>query len=254
MALVLEPRIAQTTTTTGITAFALGGAVVSYGTFASCMVVSDTTEYVAYGVDASGVPTGEWEEGIGTYSGTNTLTRTTVTNSSNAGAKISFSAGTKVVIMTPSSTRLLSIDGKQSILVSGTSIKTINGISILGSGNISTGSGASYIWTDKGTVTSGTVTFTVSTGAVQRLVVGGAITIATTGWPSTGTYGELVIELVNGGAFSITWPASINWIKIDGTTSTSFTTNGVQLLSTGTDWVTLWTRDGGTTIYGKIVR
>lgn len=42
----------------------------------------------------------EWEVGIATYSGTNTLTRTTVIASSNAGSAVSFSAGTKSVYLT----------------------------------------------------------------------------------------------------------------------------------------------------------
>jgi hypothetical protein len=115
------------------------------------------------------------------------------------------------------------------------------------------GGGSSSVMVDKGTVTSGTVTFNVSTSSYQRLQVGGALIIATSGWPTANTYGELMLELVNGASAAITWP-SINWIKGDGTVTTTFSTNGVSLQVSGTDFISLWTRNGGTTIYGKIIR
>ena len=82
----------------------------------------------------------------------------------------------------------------------------------------------------------------------------GAQTLSISNWPPSGTLGELLIEGVNLGAATITWPAAINWIKSDGTTTTTFANNGVTLQSSGIDWTLLWTRDAGTTIYGKIVR
>jgi hypothetical protein len=81
----------------------------------------------------------------------------------------------------------------------------------------------------------------------------GAQTLSIANWPPSGNLGELLIEGVNLGAATITWP-TINWIKSDGTTTTTFSSNGVTLQASGTDWVLLWTRDAGTTIYGKVVR
>ena len=81
----------------------------------------------------------------------------------------------------------------------------------------------------------------------------GAQTLSITNWPPTSNLGELLIEGVNLGAATITWP-TINWIKSDGTTTTTFSSNGVTLQTSGTDWVILWTRDAGTTIYGKVIR
>lgn len=115
-------------------------------------------------------------------------------------------------------------------------------------------SGASApVMIDKGTVTTGTVTFTVSASSYQRLQVGGALIITTTGWPTANTYGEIMLELVNGASAAITWP-TINWIRGDGTVTTTFANNGASLQVSGTDFITLWTRNGGTTIYGKIIR
>lgn len=109
------------------------------------------------------------------------------------------------------------------------------------------------VYFDKGAVTSGTVTFAYTDGSHQRLQVGGVLTIAANTWPPAGNNGTLLLELVNGGAFAITWP-TINWIKSDGTTTTTFSNLGITLQASGTDFILLWTRDAGTTIYGKVVR
>lgn len=109
------------------------------------------------------------------------------------------------------------------------------------------------VYFDKGTVASGTVTFAYTDGSHQRLQVGGALTIAANAWPPTGNNGTILLELTNGGAFAITWP-TINWIKSDGTTTTTFSNLGLTLQASGTDFILLWTRDAGTTIYGKVVR
>lgn len=113
------------------------------------------------------------------------------------------------------------------------------------------GVGAAY--SDRGTVASGTVAFAYTDGSHQRLQVGGALTIATLNWPPTGNNGTMLLELVNGGVFAITWP-TINWIKSDGTTTTTFSNLGITLQASGTDFILLWTRDAGTTVYGKVVR
>lgn len=94
----------------------------------------------------------------------------------------------------------------------------------------------------------------IANGVHQRWAPNtGAQTLSISGWPPAGTLGELLIEGVNLGAATITWPA-INWIKTDGTTTTTFASNGIALQAAGIDWVFLWSRDGGTTIYGKVVR
>lgn len=110
---------------------------------------------------------------------------------------------------------------------------------------------------DKGTVTSGTVTFTQSVANVQRLQVGGALTIATTGWPTSGTFGELLIKLVDAGAYAVTLP-TINWIKPDGTLTTVFATyltaiSRPALQTSGTDFLYLFSDDAAGTVYGKLI-
>ena len=106
---------------------------------------------------------------------------------------------------------------------------------------------------DKGTITvASTITFTASQATSQRLQVGVALTIATTGWEAA-NFSELVIQLVNGAAFAVTWP-TVNWVKSDGTVTTSFASNGITLQTTGTDWIYLWTVDGGSVVYGRVIR
>lgn len=101
MAHITEDRVLETTTTTGTGALTLAGAVTGYRTFASVMTSpSDTCWYYIEAVDANGNATGAYEEGLGTYSGANTLTRTTVFRSSNSDAAVSLAAGTKRVGIT----------------------------------------------------------------------------------------------------------------------------------------------------------
>lgn len=106
MAHVTDDRVLETSTTTGTGAFTLAAAVTGFKRFSAAkqydgtaMAVNDTCSYSIWGVDANGVPTAEWETGLGTYSAANTLTRTTVLRSSNADAAVSFSAGTKFVAL-----------------------------------------------------------------------------------------------------------------------------------------------------------
>ena len=99
MALIVEDRVAETTTTTGTGVITLAGALVGFLAFSSVCATSDTVYYTIEGIDAYGVPTAEWETGLGTYSAANQLTRTTVSRSSNANAAVTFSAGTKRVVL-----------------------------------------------------------------------------------------------------------------------------------------------------------
>lgn len=105
MAFVLKARVAETSTTTGTGAFTLSAALTAHQRFSAACAVGDTTEYSIVAVDGSGAPTGEWEMGLGTYSSANTLTRTTPVESSNSSSAVTFSAGDKVVFMTPLAAR-----------------------------------------------------------------------------------------------------------------------------------------------------
>lgn len=100
MAHVSEPRVLETTTTTGTGALALDAAVTGYRRFSTVCSINDTCLYYIEAVDADGIPSGDWECGLGTYSASNELTRTTVVRSSNSGSAVSLAAGTKRVGIT----------------------------------------------------------------------------------------------------------------------------------------------------------
>ena len=114
------------------------------------------------------------------------------------------------------------------------------------------------VFLDKGNSGTATQTLDYTAGSHQKITATGNHTIATSNWPPTGNMGELLLELTNGGAFTITWP-TINWRKPDGTFTTSISTylaantGRTALQSSGTDFIVLWTRDAGTTIYGTLV-
>lgn len=110
---------------------------------------------------------------------------------------------------------------------------------------------------DKGTVGTGTATFDVQAAGVQRLQVSGALTIAFSNWPATGIKSGVLLQLVNAGSAAVTLP-TINWIKPDGTVTTSFSTyltaiSRPALQTSGTDFAVVWSLDGGATLYGKLV-
>jgi hypothetical protein len=94
---VIADRIKENSTTAGAGAFVLGGASPGFRPFAAVAAIPDVFYYVIEGVNPDGSLTGEWETGLGTYSAANTLTRTTVLSSSNAGALVNFAAGSKQV-------------------------------------------------------------------------------------------------------------------------------------------------------------
>lgn len=105
---------------------------------------------------------------------------------------------------------------------------------------------------DKG-LAAGAVAVDFALGQHQRMQVTGATTLSFANWPGNTTSNMLMLEVVNGGAFAITWP-TINWVLSDGAFTQVFSANGTPLQASGTDFVMLWTRDGGATVYGKVVR
>jgi hypothetical protein len=104
MAFVLRDRVRETSTTTGTGAIALAGAAGGYQRFSAVMNMGDTTYYAIV------APGSAWETGLGTYTGVNTLTRTTVLESSNGGAAVNFAAGSKDVFLTQPASKAQSFE------------------------------------------------------------------------------------------------------------------------------------------------
>jgi len=97
MALVVDDRVKETSTTTGTGTLNLSGAVSGFQTFVAGVGDGNTTYYAIVNRDES-----EWETGVGTITdaSTDTLARTTVIASSNSDSAVDFSAGTKDVFTT----------------------------------------------------------------------------------------------------------------------------------------------------------
>lgn len=95
MAEVRADRVLETSTTTGTGSYTLAGAVTGFRAFSDVCANNDTAEVYVEDVDASGNPSGGWECGLYTWQTGGTLVRTTVTASSNAGAAVNWSAGTR---------------------------------------------------------------------------------------------------------------------------------------------------------------
>jgi len=96
MALILADRVKETTTVTGTGTASLLGASTGFQSFSAGVGDSNTTYYCIAGQGGS-----SWEVGLGTYTAVgSTLSRTTVLASSNTGALVNFTAGTKDVFVT----------------------------------------------------------------------------------------------------------------------------------------------------------
>lgn len=203
MGLIRADRVKETTTTTGTSAYALGGAFTGFVTFSSAMANGDTC---LYSVEDGG---GGYEVGIGTWNTGNTLSRTTIIKSSNSDAAVSWSAGTKNIVLTLTAEDIdIYVEKTQSVTAATTT--TVD----LKLGNI--------LLLDHSTNVT-TLTLNNVPGFTGRTY---SITIERT-------------KDASGTARSITWPASFKWPG--GTAPTLTSTTGAV------DIITAYTRNAGTT-------
>jgi hypothetical protein len=200
MALIVNDRVRETTTGTGTGNIALGGAVTGYQAF-STIGNGNTTYYTIAGGS-------QWEVGIGTYTSSgNVLARTTVLSSSNGGALVNFSAGTKDVFVTYPAEKSVNQDAVGNVgigtitpaykldvsgVIRGTSDALLNGVTAgRGSGNINTntvfGFGAFQTNTTGNTNTAvGYLSLQVNTTGFANTAIGNASMQAnTTGFSNT---------------------------------------------------------------------
>jgi hypothetical protein len=88
--------------------------------------------------------------------------------------------------------------------------------------------------------TGGTRTLDLTVANFFSATLNQACTFTFSNPPASGDFGTFVLELTNGGAFAITWPASVDW---PGGSAPTLTTSGK-------DQLVFTTRDGGTTWFG----
>ena len=112
MALVLNDRVKETTTTTGTGTINLGGAQTNFETFVAGIGNSNTTYYAI--VHRSNA---EFEIGLGTITDASpdTLARTSIISSSNSDSAVDFSAGTKDVFCTMPASKAVHEDGSSDV-------------------------------------------------------------------------------------------------------------------------------------------
>ena len=105
MALIVNDRVKETSTTTGTGTFSLAGATTGFETFVSGIGNGNTT-YYSIVLDG----TNEFEVGIGTVTDASpdTLSRDTVISSSNSDNKQDFASGSKTVFCTLPASRAMS--------------------------------------------------------------------------------------------------------------------------------------------------
>jgi hypothetical protein len=113
MALVINDRVKETTTTTGTGTISLAGAVTGFETFAAGIGNSNTVYYCIAHQDQA-----EFEVGLGTLDGDSSdLARTTVISSSNSDSAVDFSAGTKDVFCTIPASKLIFEDANNDVTI-----------------------------------------------------------------------------------------------------------------------------------------
>lgn len=239
MSLVLLDRVKQTATTIGTGTITLNGLAVGFQTFSS-LGDGATTYYTIQG-DA------DWEVGIGIYS-SNTLTRDTVLSSSNGGALVNFTKGTKNVFVTlpaeKTITSIASADSSVTVTQVGTEVNlAVSG----GSGTVTSvaataGTGISV--TGSPITTSGTLNITnTAPDQTVALIQGGTTTI-------TGTYPNFTISSADqfqGTVTSVTGTAPV--VSSGGATpaiSMPAATTSVNGYLTSTDWTTFNSKGSGT--------
>ena len=160
-----------------------------------------------------------------------------------------------------SSTKVSSkLDEKQATLVSGTNIKTVGGVTLLGSGNIAVGTGDVTL-TGTQTLTNKTLTAPLITGTREVRVgmpgntidfatgnlftktISGATTLTVSNTPATGIAATFILELTNAGSAVITWFSGVKWA---GGTAPTLTTSGVDVLG-------FYSHNGGATWRGFLL-
>jgi len=127
MALVINDRVKETSTTTGTGTLDLAGAVSGFETFVAGIGNSNTTYYAIVNEN------GEFEVGLGTVTdaGTDTLARNTIISSSNSDSAVNFSAGTKNVFCTlPASKAIIKDASGNIIAANGSNLTALNASNI----------------------------------------------------------------------------------------------------------------------------
>ena len=107
MALVINDRVKESSTTSGTGTIDLAGAATGFEGFVAGIATGNTTYYAIFEQG-----TVNWEVGIGTVTdaATDTLSRDTVISSSNSDSKVTFAGGTLDVFCTLPASKAIYLD------------------------------------------------------------------------------------------------------------------------------------------------
>lgn len=101
MTLLFNDRVRETSSTMGTGTLTLNGSPAGFQTFSAGIGNSNTCYYCIQAVNSSGIPTGDWEVGLGIVS-VGALSRDTVYQSSNSNSLVNFSGSLQVFNTIPS--------------------------------------------------------------------------------------------------------------------------------------------------------
>ena len=127
MALTINDRVKETSSTTGTGTLTFAGAVSGFETFAAGIGNSNTTYYAVVNTDT---PT-EWEVGLGTLAGdSSTIARTTVISSSNSDSAVDFGSGTKEIFCTLPASKAIIKDASGDVTFGDNDITNVGDIAL----------------------------------------------------------------------------------------------------------------------------
>ena len=86
-----------------------------------------------------------------------------------------------------------------------------------------------------------------------KCIITGTTTMSIKGFNET-ALDAVFIELVNGGLGIISWPNEIKWMDPLGTMVDKPSLAKITFHSTASDWILLWSTNGGDTINAKVMR
>jgi hypothetical protein len=258
MALIFNDRVQQTGTANTTVSFTLSGSVTGFQGFTAGVGNGNTTYYAAY--DSSG----NWETGLGTYSTTGpTLTRTTISRSSNSNLAVTFS-GTVTVFVTYIAAKSVILDASGNatglgtpaafVATNVTGLPLTTGVTgtlpIANGGTNSTatataggavyGTGTAYAITAAGTSGNALISAGAGAPAFGNLAIGTA---------NTNVSGALTVT--NGGTGAATLTAN-GVLYGNGTSAVGVTAAGTtgQVLTANTGAAPTWGAAPGATITG----
>ena len=210
MALVINDRVKETTTTTGTGTLNLAGAVTGFETFVAGVGDGNTTYYA---ITLPG--TAEFEVGLGTITDArpDTLARTTIISSSNSDSAVNFSAGTKTIFCTLPASKTVFLDASGNIVAANGSNLTALNASNLSSGTVPNArldaqlqDVAGLAVTDSGFIVGDGSNFVLETGATVRTSLG----LGTAATLDTGISNTNVAKFTSG-------VADNDFLRVDGT-------------------------------------